>query len=218
MSYYLIVAINLSILIPAFIGLVRFKKVDQAFIPFLVVIWTGAINEIFSVIIIQMGYYNIISYNIYLLIESFILLWVFKAWQVFKSQSKSYLFLWFILALTWTSETIFRTKLYQKFNSYFIIVKAFIIVLISITLINSLLVKEKKVLVKNSIFLICCAFIFYYTLSGLTEIFYAYGLQLSKGFRMAVGYTGVWANFVSNAIYALAIWWMPRRQAFALQY
>ena len=218
MSYYQVVALSLSILIPAFIGLVRFKKVDRAFYPFLIFIWVSAVNEIFSSIIIQMGYYNITSYNIYLLIESFLLLWIFKAWYFLKSQSKTYLFLFFILALAWILETIFRTKLSLKFNSYFLIIMAFIAVLVSVSLINYLLVKERGILTKNSIFLICCAFIFYFTLSGLTEIFYTYGLQISKSFRIAIAYTGIWAGFICNLIYALAIWWMPYRQAFTLQY
>ena len=71
---------------------------------------------------------------------------------------------------------------------------------------------------KNSSFIICCGFIVMLTYTLLTEMFYAYGLELSDAFTQNLNYIFIFMNLFSNVIYALAILWMPKRQAFTLQY
>lgn len=218
MNYYTSITLNLFVLIPSLIGLLRFNKISREFYPFLLIVWLGCINEIFSIIIIRFGFYNIINFNIHLLFESLLLLWLFKNWHVFDRAKKIYHALIFIYLLSWIAETIFITKLSLAFTSYFRILYSFITVLLSVTVTNFLLMKEKGLLLKNSIFIICCAFLIFYTLTVLAEAFFAYGLKLGPGFTNSINHIIVFTNFFCNLIFALAILWMPKRQAFSLQF
>lgn len=218
MNYYLVLILNLSVLFPSILGWVHFKKVDSAFYPFIYIVWLGCINEIVSNTVMYYGYYNTVNFNIHLLLEAFLLLFLFKKWYLFNRSKKIFYILFIGYAITWTLETIFISKLVSAFDSYFRILYCFISVLMSISIINFLLMSERKLLLKNSIFLICCAFVLFYTLSVLTEVFFLYGLQLSNSFILYINRIVVFTNFFCNLIYALALLWMPKKLAFTLQY
>jgi len=218
MNYYLSLFFGLLIVIPATIGWVRFSKIDPAFLPFLIYIWTGTINEIYGAIAANFfNAYTIINVNINFLLESILLLWQFKLWHLFATSKKSYISLLVILIIIWTAETIFRTYLTNDFNSYFRIVYSSIVVLLSIGMLNKVLMRERS-LYKSSIFFICFGFILMYTYSLLFASLAVYGMQWSNAFYRNLSYIFTYMNLCGNLIYAVAIWLMPRRQPFALQY
>ena len=64
MDYYTIQVLSMFIIFPAIAGLVRFKKVSPVFYPFLYIIWFGFINDVYSNVIVELGYYTILNYNI----------------------------------------------------------------------------------------------------------------------------------------------------------
>ena len=91
-SYYIDLMLSIFfIMIPAVVGWIRFPQINPVFYPFLISIWLNALNVIFGSIIVQFGYYNIFHYNIWFLIDAFLLLWLFKKWNLFESK-KSLLF------------------------------------------------------------------------------------------------------------------------------
>jgi hypothetical protein len=196
----------------------RFKKIGSTFYPFLYFIWLGCLNEISSIIVTHMGYYSIVNFNLGILFESCFLLLLFKKWHLFDRHEKIYrgFFLFYIIA--WLSEMIFIAKISLTYGSYYRILFSFITVLMSITIINFLLMKERKTLWKNSMFIICCAYVIYYSIAVLSEAFFAYGFKISNSLATYINYIMVLTNFFCNLIFALAILWMPKKQAFALQY
>ena len=115
-------------------------------------------------------------------------------------------------------ESILVTRIYLEFNSYFRIFYSLILVLSSVSMINQILMKEREKLAKNPTFIICIAFIFALTYSLLIELFFVYHLQLSATFNTNLHYIFIVINLFSNLLYFLAILWMPKRQAFTLQY
>ena len=207
----------LFILIPTIVGWARFPNISPVFYPFLISIWLNALNVIFGSIIVQFGYYNIFHYNIWFLLDAFMSLWLFKKWNLFESK-KLYHSLWFILGLCWLLESIFLSKLTQDYNSYFRIFYSFLIVLMSISTINFLLMRERKPLLKNPIFVICCTFVLMNTITVLAEAFFTSHLQLGDKFRINMEKMIMYTGFLFNTIYAIAILWMPKKQAFILQY
>jgi len=121
-NFYFSQALNLVIVIVAIIGLIRYRYVDSSFIPFLVLMWCGAINEIINVVVIDyFKGYNIINSNLYYLLESLLLLWQFKSWKLLRQSKYLYYALITIYILFWIVETILVTRLYLTFNSYFIV-------------------------------------------------------------------------------------------------
>ncbi len=217
MNFYVTQALGFLIIIPAIAGWVRYKNINPAFYPFLIWIWVGLINESIGLIMMLRGYYNIMNFNIFLLIQSLLILNLFRRWRLFKPEKTYYLF-FVIFIIAWLGETVFISKLTNAFNSYFLIFHSFVIVLMSISTINMLLMKERALLVKNSIFLNCGAFVIFFTLSVLTETFWAYGLKLSPSFTNGINHIIVIANTFCIFVYTLAIVWMPKKQPFTLQF
>lgn len=218
MDYYESLIIGLFIIVPAIVGWLRFSNINSVFYPFLILIWINTLNEVFSSIIMQFGYYNTVNFNIWLLVDAYIFLWLFKKWNVFERSKRLYKSLWVLFSIVWTLETIFLSKLTLGFNSYFRILYCFIVVLMSINTINYLLLRERRSLIKNSMFIISCTFVIFYTITVLAETFFASNLKLGDNFRINIDHIVIFASLICNLIYTLAILWMPKKQAFILQY
>ena len=217
-SYYIDLMLSIFfIMIPAVVGWIRFPQINPVFYPFLISIWLNALNVIFGSIIVQFGYYNIFHYNIWFLIDAFLLLWLFKKWNLFESK-KVYYSLWVLLSVCWLAESIFLSKLTRDYNSYFRIFYSFLIVLMSISTINSLLMRERKPLIRNPMFIICCTLVLLNTITVMAESFFAFNLQLGAAFRIKMERMIVLTGLICDLVYTLAILWMPKKQAFVLQY
>ena len=205
-------------MIPAIIGWVRFQKISPAFLPFLILTWVGAVNELLNfTLVIGFKQYNIINTNLYQLTEALLILWQFRRWRLFPSD-RAYLSLFVSFVLFFIIENLVNSKIYLGFNSYFHIFYSFVIVLLSINMMNHILMKERGFLLKNPIFITCCVFVIIFTYTVLVETFWAYGLSMSRAFRVELQNIFVIINLLCNIIYTLAIVWMPKRQAFTLQY
>jgi hypothetical protein len=164
-----------------------------------------------SFISIKLVHSNIINYNIFSLIEALLITWQFKNWKLFNKLS--FLLILTGLVITWAIEVFFISSIHV-FASYFIIIYSFIIVLMSISILNMLIIKEQGHLLKNSIFLICISFIVYFTYAVIVEIFLLYGINESEKFMINVYAILVYINLFVNLLFALAILWMPTRQIF----
>lgn len=215
MNFTLKAVLSFCIVVPAFIGVIRFSKISPVFRPFIYCIWIGLFNELLSLTIIKSGYSNAVNLNIYLLIEALFFTWQFKNWKLLEKNKWLFLFTIGIICLTWLlmNLVIFRIT---RFNSYFLITYSFILSLMAITLLSRLILIERRSLLKNPIFIICIAFIIYYTFSVLSEAFWIYGLNENKNFRINVATISVITNLIANLLYSLAIIWMPNKQRFTL--
>jgi hypothetical protein len=216
MSISLEEILTLTVLLPAIAGLIRIRQISPVYLPFLLVIWVGLINEIFSLIIISMGYYNIYNYNLHVLLETFLILWQFKNLKLFESKN-AYRIIGLSLLVVYLADNLFFFG-FHYFNSYFFIFRSVVIAFMSIHMINKLLITERENLLKHPVFLFCAAFVLFFTVSIITEVFWVYGKFLSKNFRLGMQFIFDWSNGTCNIVYLFAILWMPRRQAFTLPY
>lgn len=208
---------SLSILIAGLISIFRFGQIRDIYYPFIYLIWIGCINELLSVYLVLNHHFNIINYTIYSLCESLLLLWFFRNLGIFKNR-KRFLYALIILFFgIWLVESFFSNRFGARFNYYFDIVYSFCVVLLSIRTINDLLFTERDLL-KNPTFLICIGVIIFFTYQIVERMFSLYGLKESKIFRQNVQAILMIINLLSNLIYALAILWMRKRQAFTLQF
>ncbi len=215
MSYTSVLIFSFTLAISAVIGLVRFKKINRAYHPFLFLIWLGLFNEILGVILARIFHDNSISTNIYLLAESVLITWQFRRWGLFDNAKPLYVFIVILLIAGWLTELIFVAGL-KGIPFYFEIAYAFIIVLMSIHTINGLLIRERRIVLKNPIFLICLGFVIYYTLKVLDHSFWLYGLSESPEFSRSITNALNYVNLLANLIYALAVLWMPTRHRFSM--
>jgi hypothetical protein len=214
MNYWLFTALYFSIIIPVIIGCIRIKRIDATYYPFLLCLAFGAVHEIASFILIQNQLSNTLIYNIYTLIEALLLTIQFKLWDKYGSR-RLYVPLLALFLAVWTIENFWLRGISAYFNSYFIILYSFILVLLSISRVNVILTQVQH-FSKNAVFLICCGLIIYFTYSAVIEIFWLYGFDEDQEFSARIYDILAFINLLVNLIFAFAILWIPRKQKFLL--
>ena len=215
MNYTLVQVLAFSIIVPAAAAIIRFNKINQIYFPFLLCIWIGLLNEFISYILINIFHVsNSVNTNIYCLIEALLYTWLFKNFNLFLNR-KLYILLMSSLCVAWLIDNFIISKI-SWFDSYFTILYSLIIIFMSITIINRLIVSQINLL-SNSIFLICTALVIYFSLLALMQIFWLYGLNSSRSFRLNIYRIMAFINLSVNLIFALAILWMHRKQEFTPQ-
>jgi hypothetical protein len=199
------------------VAAIRLPTISSEFDPFIIAIWLRGANAAFGLIIQHFGYNNIVHYNLWFVGEAFLLLWAFEKWNLFESK-KFYRFLAVALGFTWLAETILFSKLTGDYNSYFRIIYSFVVILMSISMINNILLRAAINPLKNSIFLICCTLVLLNTITVIGEAFFAYNLIMGEEFRIYMDHIINFIDALCSLIFALIILWMPKKQAFTLQY
>lgn len=206
---------SFSVSIAAVIGWVRFKNIHPTYYPFLLFIWIGFINEIISFLVIQNGHSNNLNNNLFCLLQAVLLTFQFKQWRLFEPSNLFYYIISISFCLLWLLESfVFGSA--HRFNSYFMIIHSFVIVLMSISTNNKIMVHESRNILKNSVFIICSSFIIYFTYAVLVEAFWLYGIYSSTEFQKLIIRILTYINLFTNLLYALAILWMPRKKIFTL--
>ncbi|RYY82575.1 MAG: hypothetical protein EOO15_22805 [Chitinophagaceae bacterium] len=209
-SFYFIC--SFSIAIAALLGLFRINRSERRFVPFFVFLCTGFLNEIASDISGRIWQTNSVNTDIYMLMESMILLWLFYEWRVFRKWT-SYALIAGSFVIVWVYDT-FITGSLADFSSRFHTFYSFVIVLLSIQYINRLIVSEQRLTLKNAEFLICICLLLFYTAAAIVEIFWFYGFENNVYFVSKIYVIVPIVNLITNLIYALAVLWIPRKPAF----
>ena len=215
MNFTLKLVLSFCIVIPAAIGIFRFRIIDPAYRPFIFCIWIGCCNEIISYLLMRNGHSNAINTNLYALIESLLFTLQFKRWGLFGRRKLLFISIIAFLCAAWLVENIIISAITQ-FDSYFLIAYSSMLCFMSIAMINRLIGTERGSLFKNPEFLICITFVIYYTFSVLSETFWIYGLGESVTFTQHIENISVVTNLVANLLYSFAIIWMPTKRRFTL--
>jgi hypothetical protein len=210
MNYAQVVLFSFSILIAGIIGLIRFKKIDPVYYPFMFCTWIAGINEILSYALVRMGLANTVNNNIYALLEALLIIWQFKRWEFLDRYNKLYSFVIGLTMIVWVLENIGISSIYQV-DFFFRVFDAFVIVLMSIHMVSWLIVNGRGGLLKNSMFLICVGYMFFFTFKILTEVFWLYGVRVSNDFSIHVYIIFTWINLFVNLLFAIAILCIPPR-------
>lgn len=225
-----------SIGLAALIAIFKIRKAAPAYLPFFIFILVGFANEIVSFYTARYLGNNSVNNNIYVLIESLLLLWQFSRWRLFDNNRYLPQALGAAFVLFWVGEAFFFSSI-VKVAAYFRVFYSFVIVLLSISMVNQLITTERGNLLKNAAFIICMAFIIYFTYKCLIEIFYIYGVIVSTGnpeynqiklenpqlyeklikenksFRVKVFDIMRVINLFCNLVYVVALLWVPRKSS-----
>jgi len=197
------------------IGLVRFKKILKQYRLFIVFLSLGFLNDVLSPVIIKYWYTNAANANVYVLIESILLVFLFYNWDSFGK--KILYFLVGLFVVVWAAENLVYGSIF-RLNSFFRLFYSLAVVILSIDQINLTMMHERKNLFRNARFIICCLFAFYYTFKATYEVFYFVPLRMSNGFYDNLFLILVFVNLFANLGYALAVLWIPTKQKFTLPY
>lgn len=210
MIYWVFVFMSFSVCIAAVIAVLRYRKMDPAFIPFILCIWVAGINEVISFLLAQNGLSNIANNNIYILAEGLLILWQFKKWDLFYRLQYLWVTLNIMLVITWIYE-IHSWQSLQSLHYYYRLLCAVIVIICSINFNNRLIISHTKTLLKNPAFLISTGYIIYFTFKILTDTYWLYKTDSSHSFLYAVYYIIAWNNLAVNLIFIIALLWIPRK-------
>ncbi len=217
MKYFLLNEISsFSILISVLLAFIRYKAGYALYRPFFWFIWIGAFNDTLSVWLVLQHKLNTITSNIYVLVEFGIILTLFNHWKegLFR---KRFVLLLAIGMLVWFADNFLLHTL-RTTNSIFRVYYSVVILFLSIGHVNQLVVQEKESLLRNPTFLICLAFIFFYSFKAFIETFYIIKPKLSGDFYANLFQILVIVNLLVNLAYAIAILCIPAKRNSTLRY
>jgi len=217
MPYWMHLLFSFSIGIAAVLAAIRFPTLSSGFLPFVLLLWTGFLNELGSFLLIRNGYSNAVLYNLYSLTEAFLVSWQFARWGLFGNRRLFYHGLLVCYFVAWCFENlIWRTPF--AFNSYFSIGYSFVVVMMAIATISEMLFFENYRLWRHAKFLICMAFVVFYSYALFVELFWLVGWGYSQAFRVRIYEILSCVNFFTNLIFILAVLWAPMKLRSIMQW
>jgi len=101
MRFTLVDLFSFSISIAAIIGLIRYRKINPVYYPFLYCVWIAFLNEILGYFLIYSGRHNAINNNIYVLAEAMLFTWQFKNWGLFRRSGRLFIAILVSFVLFW---------------------------------------------------------------------------------------------------------------------
>lgn len=216
MNFELNAAFSLTVGIGALIGWIRIRKTDPAFNPFLWLLLLGFLHELSSLIIVERGYSNALTYNLFTIAEAMLICYQFYKWGLFEQRQKLYCLIQILFAAGWLTELLLRQGL-ETYFSYFIIGYSTLIVFMAINVLNNVLFKEPGLMLFEPEFLICMGLIVYFTYTILVEVFWFYGLNKSSIFRIRIYELFGYINLFTNLVFAFATLWIPMKRRYIMQ-
>lgn len=207
---------SLTILIPLTIGLVRYNKMDKSYQPFIIYLFIGFIAEIVSFTFIKVYHAsNAAPSNLFVLTEWLLILWQFYCWGFFRKSKKGLFILAILVAFIWIMENIVFKELNKDFSPYFRVTYYFVIILISVNVINYTIIHDNRNIFRNARFLICLSYIIFFTYKLIYEWAYQYA-RISGNFAYSNIFTASfgYVNALENFIFAIAVLLIPQRDIF----
>jgi hypothetical protein len=205
--------LGFAIFIAGIIGIVRWNKVKPSYHPFIILTWLACINVSLSELLVANGYTTVVNNNFYMLLESLLILWFFVQQGLFRKSTRVPVILAMLFFCLWLAEAFIWQSKYGHVM-WFQIFNAFVIVLMSIATINRLLVFGRRSLITDALFLICMAFVLYFTFTIFVYAFLLYGFNESVSLSRNIFFIRVIVDFISNLIFAYAALRIPKKDAF----
>ncbi|MEJ7823505.1 MAG: hypothetical protein WKF85_14365 [Chitinophagaceae bacterium] len=215
MNFTLVIAFSLSIYIAGIVAVIRLKKINKVYYPFLISIWLGCLSELVNSLLAEKNLNSYTNINLYILFETLLIVLFFRNLGLFQFQKKLFYTIIGGLIAGWIIENII-VKQIDTIAIYFTIYSSLIIVLLSVTILNKLIVSSRRTFITNPVFLLCIAFIIYFTYQVMVYAFWIYAPQSDASFLLKIFSIMIYINLLTNLIYALAVLWMHKKQEFTL--
>jgi hypothetical protein len=199
--------LSLSIVLPAIIGLVRFKKIETTYQPFLYLIFVSVINEAISFFLPQQPKkFALLDLNVFTLFEYCILLFQFYKWKIFERHTLLFYALLTGFLLVWLTENFLISSI-TTYNFYYILLHSFVMVILSINTLNRTAVNSFDPLYKNAQFIICIGLIIFFIYNMVVNALFL--VSKNPSFAIKVFNIRVYVNVLSNLLFAAGIYFIP---------
>ncbi|HUQ66290.1 MAG TPA: hypothetical protein VM101_09050 [Flavitalea sp.] len=207
--------LSLSIGIAVMIGIVRFRRMDPSYYPFIYNAIAALSVEILNRILNVTGHPDAFTFvlNVYSYIDFFLFLWLFHNWGLFNRKKLTFITIASIFFIIWVVSNVIFTG-FIKNNSYFFILYAFALIFFSVNTFNKMVVHERSSINRNPKFWICLGVIIFYS---FFIVVFTTGLSIlehgmSRTFRRELWAISVYSNLLVNLLYAVAVICIPRKK------
>jgi hypothetical protein len=211
--------LSLSVVFAVIIGIVRFKRIDSSYYPFIYSISCALLMEIIHQVLMSKGWNHalITTLNVYLLIDFFLYTWLFYNWGLFNRGRPVFVTVIATSFVVWLITLYITNQGNSRLNVYFIILYAFALIFFSVNMFNRAIVHERMPIFKNARFWICLGIIIFYSFfivsnAGRLSIFIRPNYSLP--FWRRLNGINVYSNLLVNILYAVAALWIPRKKKF----
>lgn len=203
---------SLTVAFPAIVGIIRYRKMERSYSPFLIYIIVSLLNELLVKFALKSYNARNLDWQLFNLFEAVILVTQFYYWRVFNRFKRGFILVLIILIGLWFVENLVISSIY-KFNPVFLIAKPFILVLLSVQTINHIIVNQNRSpLSRNAMFIICVALVIYFIYNIFVYTLQAKGIsKTDKNLMTKVFEIMVYVNAFTNLLYGLAMCFIPER-------
>jgi hypothetical protein len=218
MSFELRYILSLSIIFAVIIGIVRFRKIDRAYYPFIYYISLAVLIETAYLLLMSNGHIGPIRVmlNTFTFFEFGLLAWLFHSWGLFNGNKTFFITLMIVVFLVWFVITVIFGPINQQPNLYFRILYSFALVLFAVSTFNKMVVNHRGKIFENAQFWVCLGIIIFFTfflLDNATKISLLKH-NVSRRFRGNLQDLIMYTNVLVNLLYAVAVLWIPRKKNF----
>lgn len=199
--------LSLSILLPLIAALIRYRNVSVSYFPLIMVMAVGLVAEILN-FIYNSSIISVVIFNIYSLIEFYLLLNLFHNWKDVIQNKVLYYGTYILLTLVWSLDNLVFHQLIT-YQVVYQVMYSGILVLLAVNQSNYLVVNYQESIIKNPKFIISISFIIFYSYKILVEIFYHFAL--SGSLKSSIFTIQSFVNVGLNILLFLAILCIPRK-------
>lgn len=197
-------------------AIIRYRKIAPIYLPFVWYNIMAGLNEATSFYTVFVLRNNAVNSNMFMFVEFFLLMLTMKKLGAFNRNSTLFIFLIIAVSAGWIFEYIVQKKL-ATFDGYFHAYEAFVISLTAVHLLNIQLTTLRGRFFENPVFIMCIAFILYFSISVLTEIFYVYiARQGINKLPNEIYVIMQWVNIIYCGMLIFSLSKMHKRKEFSL--
>lgn len=201
--YYVTLISACSVACPVAATLVRFKRMKCKYLPLTLLMGLAAVNEMISIFSSCRGTFTSVNGNIYVLIEFFIIVWLFQ--RLCSGLSRKFLITIAVTGLiVWIADNLVVNSLHSN-NSLFRMLASFVIVFLSMDKINQAVLSGGFVQTSRADLVLCSGFLVYYTYKAFVEAFHLFPLHPDKSFYIILWIILGIINMIVNALFTIAI-------------
>jgi hypothetical protein len=209
--------LSLSIGIAVIIGIVRFRRIDPSYYPFIFDAIAALVIELIHRILMETGHPKLFTFllNIFSYLDFFFFTWLFHNWGLFNRKKATFITIAAVFFLIWVVTNAVFTG-FVRDNVYFFMLYSFALIFFSVSTFNKMVVHERTSIYKNPKFWICIGVIIFYS---FFVVWSSTGISLfmhntSREFRRGLQAINVYSNLLVNLLYAVAVIWIPRKKNF----
>jgi len=215
MVFWISIVLAATVLLPALLSLFRYRHVSSNNRWLLVLVWLGAVNEVTSLLTALILKSNAGTSNMYLLLETMVLLILFYRWAAISK--KAAICLAFITTGLWCLDNFLFSNI-QSFYGFYPLLYSMVMICLAVKLLLRNAAAELYNVFTNGRYVAGGALILYFAMKALTESFFVFDDGLSIQLQTNLVFITLITNAVTNILYVHAILCFSRKEEYLLEY